>query len=279
MGKYIIPQEKIQKKLHDIRGIACDGYLAYKDGETFKLLAISLVGEKSEASKALGMMTYIGPVLNGIEVEKLPASKSADWSRSSDAKPLGWKVDLQHVTAYKALVVLGKDTKSYEIKETVAPAQVLDFVGYRQMTISADSEEARNAAIRRIKDRFSDPESVVTSIVGSKYNRLVAVGPEVQGKTADGASTDKIFLIGADRVSAKEQFFAQLVEATIPVLPEWQDLLWDKFEREGWIATLYGHRMAGYVVTIDRDGILNLIGKMIEDRVLPRPVGVPIELW
>lgn len=282
MSKYIIPHEKIGRKITPISGVACDGYLLSVEGDNkARLLAISLVGEKCHSLKMMGWMTIGGIMLGPYETERLPYEKSKEGKEWSDICPSGWNLDVQHVMAHKATIVFTSriDRKQLEaIRQAIAPAVVEHMSTEKILSLTADTSEARDRAIKTVKG-MHPLDSVETFIIGSKYSRMIAVGPEVQGTTIAGANTNHIYLIGSDPHRAKLQFFARLVQATIPILPEWQDILWEKFQTEEWIKPLVGHRMAGFVVAINRENILDLIGGMVEKRELPRPEGVPEELW
>ena len=115
--------------------------------------------------------------------------------------------------------------------------------------------------------------------ITSTWRRATGVSHRFQGKKQ--LDCKEVFLAGADKTSAKKQLVAKLLLQQVPVLPEWEDALWDELTERKLVAPLLGYNLQGYKISIPREEILaEIFGeKLIKGRKAPRPAGLPVEVF
>jgi hypothetical protein len=109
---------------------------------------------------------------------------------------------------------------------------------------------------------------------GTLFKRFLLLNPKCRPELLDGDSKEA-YLVGESLEEARKQFWSAIDRLTPPFQPEWEDTIWNEFEKRGWLTELPGHRLVGYKLHLDQDLLLDMLSEALIDGSLP--VNLPEE--
>lgn len=262
------------REKQELTKVFCTGYLAEKteDGESHRLLAVDLIaskhlaegyrGEKSTSNRALwAAFCHYNDIIIGGNFRVDPIKEEAIDNR--------WDCDKAPLYQWYAEVPTGADLPPVDVPNKpvwVSNDLTLIFGASDRINQIVDAYRKAGVTISPAKKKESDSVRVFC-----KHHHIIP------GKARE--SDTATYLTGASLAAAQKSLIQALVGKQIPVLPEWEQVVWDTLQAEKLVTQLEGHHMAGYKIALPREQILDLWGERIRTRTFPKPAGLPDGIW
>ena len=272
-----------QGGMDSYRNILCSGYLADRVDDKLSLLVWSgLVGHWEYDSSFTASGGYRQKKATPQHYWEVAFTRSYEAQMGRNGLRIAperdmdaWDWTIEPLVSYQVLVGTAA--------ATIGPFDgcTLDTNGYhKRKTLSLVSCD-KSALVSAMKE-LSNEKIMVGEIIQTETNwkKALGISHRFKGKTK-GQQVDEIYLAGDDDEAAKKQLVSKLLLQQIPVLPEWEDALWNELQNQQLVTKLYGVGFNGFKIAIPREKILtDIFGEiLIKGRKAPKPNALPAGIW